>query len=378
LSKPDLLGRALEEHGLPGISAAVFESGAVSGRALGDATPDTQYVIGSITKTFVAAALVSLEVDLHAPLTRFGPPARLLSHTSGLQREIPGDAWGTFEFPDRGEIVASLDAAELVLPPGRWHYSNLGYFVLGELIAERAGRPLEDVISERLLEPLGLSRTTWEPVEPYARGTNRGAPEPTIDKRGARASGGLWSTAGDLARWAQHLLELDVLHRPFAHAGWDEAWGLGVACLRAGGRELWGHEGSSVGYQSALLYDREGRAGAAVLTNAIQPAGLREVAASLVPLVAQSHRVEAPPPPEVEGLLGSWWSEGVEHRFRWTGRLETDEAVFAAAGEDRFRAVAGREEGELLRVVRDDAGEPVELWWAGYPFRREPGYSFGN
>ena len=115
-----------------------------------------------------------------------------------------------------------------------------------------------------------------------------------------------------------------------------------------------------------------------MLTNATQPAGLREVAASLVPLVAQGQAVEEPPPPEVERVLGSWWSEGVEHRFRWTGRLETDEAVFAAAGEDRFRTVAGREEGELLRVVRDEAGEPVELWWAGYPFRREPGFSFGK
>ena len=377
MSKPDLLERALEGHELPGISAAAFEEGSVSERVLGDATSDTQYLIGSITKTFVAAALVSLEVDLHAPLTRFGSPAQLLSHTSGLQRELPGDAWGTLEFPDREQIVDSLDEAELVLPPGRWHYSNLGYFVLGELIRERSGRPFEDVISERLLDPLGLRRTTWEPEEPYARGFNRGTPERAVDKRGARASGGLWSTAGDLARWGKHLLSYDELHLPFAHAAWDEAWGLGVACFRIGGREHWGHEGSSVGYQSALLYDREARAGAAVLTNATQPAGLRDVAASLVPLVAQSHKLEEPaPPPEVEGVLGSWWSEGVEHRFRWTGRLETDDAVFVAAGEERYRTVAGREEGELLSIVRNGAGEPVELWWAGYPFRREPGYSY--
>jgi hypothetical protein len=172
-------------------------------------------------------------------------------------------------------------------------------------------------------------------------------------------------------------MELDELHRPFAHAGWDEAWGLGVACFRVEGRELWGHEGSSVGYQSALLYDREARAGAAVLTNATQPASLRWIAASLVPLVGQPQEVDEPPP-EVDALLGSWWSEGVEHRFRWKGRLETGEAAFAPAGDDRYRTVKGREEGELLRVVRDASGEPVELWWAGYPFRREPGFSFGK
>ena len=130
-----------------------------------------------------------------------------------------------------------------------------------------------------------------------------------------------------------------------------------------------------MGYQSVLLYDRGARAGAVVLTNATQPAHLRDVAAELVPdFVAQSHELD--PPSEIAPLLGAWWSEGVEHRFRWTGRLETDDAQFAAEGPDRFRTVGGREEGELLLVLRDASGEPVELRWAGYPFRREPGYSY--
>ena len=124
------------------------------------------------------------------------------------------------------------------------------------LLAEKVGKaPLADQLRERFYEPLGLDRTGWEPREPYALGTNRGTPEPAIEKGGARASGGLWSTAGDLARWARHLMELEPLHRPFAHAGWDEAWGLGVACVRVEGRELWGHEGASVGYQFLLGKD---------------------------------------------------------------------------------------------------------------------------
>jgi CubicO group peptidase (beta-lactamase class C family) len=374
LSKPELLERALAEHGLPSISAAVFEDGDVTwAQSAGDARPDTQYAIASITKTFVAAALLGLRVDLDEP-TRFGTPRQLLSHTSGLQRELPGEEWATLEFPGREEVVARLDQAERVLPPGRFHYSNLGYLVLGELVADRAGKPIEDAIRVLLLEPQGLRRTTWEAEEPYARGFFRERPERRLVKGGTSASGGLWSTAGDVARWGSHLLGLEELHRPYAHAGWDETFGLGVEWVRVDGRELWGHEGATVGYRSVLLYDRDARAGAAVLTNATQPAGLRALAASLVPSALR--REDEPPPPEVAGILGSWWSEGIEHRFRWTGRLETDEALFAPDGPDRFRSVRGREEGELLRVVRDEDGEPIELWWAGYPFRREPGYSY--
>jgi hypothetical protein len=47
-------------------------------------------------------------------------------------------------------------------------------------------------------------------------------------------------------------------------------------------------------------------------------------------------------------------------------------AVFDRVGDDEFRAVSGRERGELLRIVRDGAGTPVKLYWAGYPFTRAP------
>ena len=375
MSKPDLLERALGEHGLPSISAAVFEDGEVTwSETVGDARPDTQYAIASVTKTFVAATLLELRVDLDEP-TRFGTPRQLLSHTSGLQRELPGDDWATLEFPARVEVVARFDQAEHVLPPGRFHYSNLGYLVLGELVAERAGKPFEDAILALLLEPHGLHRTTWEAEEPYARGFVHERPERKLTKCGTSASGGLWSTAGDVARWGAHLLGLDELHRPYAHAGWGEAFGLGVTCVRVDGRELWGHEGATVGFRSMVLYDRDARVGAAVLTNATQPAELRALAASLVPPGGRQREAE-PPPPDVDGILGSWWSEGIEHRLRWTGRLETDDAVFVQEAPDRFRSVQGHEEGEVLRVVRDDDVEPIELWWAGYPFRRTVGYSY--
>ncbi|MDQ3875211.1 MAG: penicillin-binding protein, partial [Actinomycetota bacterium] len=85
-------------------------------------------------------------------------------------------------------------------------------------------------------------------------------------------------------------------------------------------------------------------------------------------------------PPEVVGMLGSWWSEGRELVFRFVeGRLEARRAgapehvepnVFAPDGDDRFRVVSGPERGELLRVVRDGGDQPVKLYLATYPLTR--------
>ena len=87
----------------------------------------------------------------------------------------------------------------------------------------------------------------------------------------------------------------------------------------------------------------------------------------------------APVPAELEGVLGRWWSEGVEFVFRHRGgRLEAlpDGGRFPAAfereGEDTYRTVSGRERGELLRIERGEDGRVERLVWASYPFTREP------
>ena len=82
-----------------------------------------------------------------------------------------GDVWETLESPTIEELLARLDEAEQVLEPGRWwHYSNLAFALLGEVVARRAGEPYRDVVQAQILDPLGLVRTTWDPVEPRARG----------------------------------------------------------------------------------------------------------------------------------------------------------------------------------------------------------------
>jgi CubicO group peptidase (beta-lactamase class C family) len=66
----------------------------------------------------------------------------MLSHTSGMQREVPGDAWITLQVPDRDQLMASLGESEQVLDPGTaFHYSNLAFSLLGGWWRGCATRP---------------------------------------------------------------------------------------------------------------------------------------------------------------------------------------------------------------------------------------------
>jgi hypothetical protein len=105
--------------------------------------------------------------------------------------------------------------------------------------------------------------------------------------------------------------------------------------------------------------------------------------ADAFPLEPEAWRPEADAtPPEIAGILGRWWSEGQETILSFHGgRLEARRAddprekepsVFAQEEDDVFRVVSGRERGEVLRVVRDENGEAVRLYWATYPFFRTP------
>ena len=418
-----LVRRAQSEHRLPGVSASVVVRGetvletavgiANAGSGL-EARPGTQYRIGSITKTFTAAAVLALadegRLGLDDPLDRrleeaAGRPLtlrRLLAHSSGLQRELVGTAWETLVFPSTEELLARLDEAEQVLEPGaQWHYSNLAYALLGEVVARVSGQPYEHFVEDRFLhgEP-GLARTTWERAEPAARGyyvdpfANVLRPEGEVARAGSlSAAGNLWSTTADLCRWAAWLGGRTPMHAVQVMAdpdGWLLAWGLGLMLHRRGDLILYGHDGAMPGFLASICASREEDVQAAVLTNASTPAAaVTGLALALVEQAIEEHprppepwRAEQAPPPEVGALLGSWWSEGMEFIFRWRGgRLEATlvgasprvkPSVFAADGPGRYRVTEGRERGELLEVVRDASGEIEKLLWATYPFTRTP------
>jgi CubicO group peptidase (beta-lactamase class C family) len=428
LPAPEGLERRLERslrerqaERLPSIAGAVIRAGeTVWSGAVGladldsgaEATPDTQYRVGSITKTFTAVSIMRLrdegKLDLDDPLEQhlpgiaLGAPTlrRMLSHLSGLQREA-GEMFVTGEVPTIEQVVEATAVYEQVLPAARaHHYSNLAYGLLGEVVARLSGIPYTQYVDERLLAPLGMRRTTWVEQEPNAIGylvdeySGIATREPHSDMGGIASMGQLWSTVGDLATWGAFLVDgndevlasatVVEMWAPQSMVNpddWTAGWGLGLGLASHEGRIFGGHTGAMPGFLAGLFVNRQTKTGAAVLTNAGTRAPTMEVAIELAeatievwPPEIEPWRQESPPPPEVVAILGRWWSEGYEHIFSWEGGKLTARmagapkrikpTVFEPLPAGGFRAVEGRESGERLRVEGD------RMVWGGYSFSR--------
>jgi CubicO group peptidase (beta-lactamase class C family) len=308
--------------------------------------------------------------------------------------------WVSGEAPTIDELLAAMDSYELVLPAARaHHYSNLAFALLGEVVARRSELPYTEYVDDRILRPLALERTTWQPAEPYAQGylvdeyARTALREPHTDLRGAAAAGQLWSTVGDLSAWASFLANgrdgildaatVEEMWFPQVMVNpdrWDRGWGLGLELLNRDGKVFGGHGGAMPGHLAGMYVHRESGVGAVVLTNSGTRASTTDAALELAtttleqwpPDTAPWHP-EAEPPAAVRSLLGRWWSEGNEFVFTWEKERLHARAVGAPAWvqpsvfaevDGGYRVATGRERGERLRVDGD------RLIWAGYVFTR--------
>jgi CubicO group peptidase (beta-lactamase class C family) len=268
--------------------------------------------------------------------------------------------------------------------------------------------PYVDYVRARFVEPLGLTRISFEPEQPAAKGY---VGQPYADgfweaidvDTGAWASAGqLWGTVGDLCRWGAFLAEPDeaILAKKSAeemrsvqviaeHDRWLSGYGLGMQLRRDGERILAGHTGSMPGFIAWLFFSAKENVVVAALSNSseanLPPLGLSLIGTTVDewPVAPKAWRAGNPPPAGVVPLLGVWFMEGGEMIFRWRdGKLEMrypdaeywqPPAVFEQETDDRWRTVSGPEQGEALKIVRDEDGSVERLVWAGYPVTREPG-----
>ncbi|WP_147140838.1 serine hydrolase [Stackebrandtia albiflava] len=428
--------RAQAEGRIPAVAVAVhradrplwtFQVGTAGDGPELDA--DTRFRYGSVTKTFTAVLVLQcrdaglLELDdpigRHLALPRHGEHTvrDLLAHRSGLQREPHGDVWDLHTGPDTERLLADLAKAERVLPPQRrFHYSNLGFALLGHLAAAKRGGEWGEVLREYVLDPLGLSGTSCEPGPRAATGylvsaySDHARPEPATDCGGIAPAAQLWGTASDVARWAAFLadpaavdpagevLSADTMaearhpHTVRDESVWAGGFGLGLMLEPQPERVVHvGHYGAMFGFLAAAFGrtgpDQPAGFGAAVLGSSGTGVEVNTLVHELLRLSATDDPADIPvwtpgeaPPADVAPLLGRWWSEGFGFTFSWRdGALQArgdgaprhaPPSVFARVGEDRFTTVSGREAGETLELLRDGDGRVTAMRWATYPVTR--------
>jgi CubicO group peptidase (beta-lactamase class C family) len=192
--------------------------------------PDTVFVVGSVTKTFTATAVMRLvadgKVDLDAPVRRYVPEFKLkderaaaaitmlnlLNHTAGLDWRMSAE---TGEGDDALALyVAKMAESEPIAPPGtRASYSQVGYNLAGRVIEKVTGLTFERAVASLLFEPLGLSHTFFATADVMTRrfavGHNLGK-DGTLsvarqwkDTRANNPGGDAGSSVADLLRWAR-------------------------------------------------------------------------------------------------------------------------------------------------------------------------------
>lgn len=219
---------------VPVMAAGVVIDGELVAFSGFGAGPDSLLRIASMTKCFTAAAVLILrdegKLDLDAPITRYAPefaslagptadsPAitlrHLLSMASGLATDDP---WADrhLDISD-DELDAAVRAGPLFacVPGTTFEYSNLGYALIGRVMRRASGMRPQAFITERLLKPLGMTRTVWESKDAPSGAdiivglrADNGTPEPTPLDGGLAPMGGLWSTVADLAKWVDFLAD---------------------------------------------------------------------------------------------------------------------------------------------------------------------------
>lgn len=324
------------EDGAGAVSVAVFSGDEIvwsKGWGWADierrqaATAETIGRTGSISKSFTAVLMMQLVerglVDLDEPVANHlpavedfaarpddAPPVTfrmLASHTAGLEREPDlEDAAAGSIYLWQEKILASIPTTGFESMPGtEYSYSNIGFGTLGLALERAAGVPFMELMETLVFGPLGMESSTFILDSPdlyrrmsvgYSRSRDTGevsAERATMEHfgRGYKVpNGGIYSTVGDLARFAAAVMgrgEVQILSEdsrremltPQAPA---EGYGLGFSIDDEDGVTVMGHGGSVAGYNAGLAFDPGSGLGVAMLRTTTYDPPVQELLVELV------------------------------------------------------------------------------------------------
>jgi D-alanyl-D-alanine carboxypeptidase len=293
----------MQRQNIPGLSLAVLKDGQVlksAGYGVADmklktpATPETVYKIASVSKQFIATGIMLLvqegQVGLNDPIRKYlkGSPdewkditiRHLLTHTSGLIRDAPG-----FD-PSKVlldiEVIKTAYEAPLRFAPGdKWEYSNLGYFILAEIIRKVSNRHWSEYVSEKVFKPCGMTMTypTTTGVILPTRAVGYSDNHKLLiapDWRALRPSGAFFSTVVDLAKWDAALYTDKILTEASRRQMWtpvtlnngkSHPYGFGWELVLFRDRRLVYHSGGVPGFRAQFARFADDKLTVIVLMN---------------------------------------------------------------------------------------------------------------
>jgi CubicO group peptidase (beta-lactamase class C family) len=377
---------------------------------------DTVFEIGSITKVFTALLLTEMvmrgEVALDDPVAKYLPasvtmPSRngrqitlldLATYTSGLPRmpdNMPAGSVNPFATYTTDQLYAFLSTHALRFEPGtRYEYSNLGFGLLGDVLARRAGTSYEDLLVARVCTPLGLNDTritlTDSMRQRLALGhANNLSPASNWDFPTLAGTGALRSTANDMMKFVRATcfaeagaplgpaIELLLKTRRPTNAA-DTKVGLGWFLLTGNDDVVVSKDGMTGGYAAFVAFSTRLKSGAVVLSNAansVNDIGLH--LANPAFSIAQY-----PPVVDVDpGVLASY--EGVYRlspKFTLTIRASSGRLFVRGTGQPEFELFPESNNRFFMRVVdaqgtflrnKDGAVDRL-LWHQGGRYRYCP------
>jgi CubicO group peptidase (beta-lactamase class C family)/D-alanyl-D-alanine dipeptidase len=331
----------MEQKAIPSVALALVDGTGViwsGGWGFADAArtvpanAETVYRAGSISKLFTDLLVMQLveagKLDLDKPvqtwLADFQPEnpsgkaitlRHLMTHRSGLVREAPVGNYFDDHAPSPAETVRSLNRTRLVAEPGTVSkYSNAAVQVAAQVVEIVSGTPYETLVRQRLLDPAAMATSRFSvkaagAPPAYAEmasydGARFAAP---VFDLGTPGAGGLCTTADDLGRFVQALLNggqgqgarlmktstLESMWKPQDGA---HGYGLGFAVDDFQGRRMLGHGGAVYGFTSDMRFLPETGVGVVVLTTLDASPSARRLAEFAISLMlAAKSGVEAPP-----------------------------------------------------------------------------------
>lgn len=309
-----LVTEELKEKNTPGaVIAVVSGDQVVYHKAFGVANvetnapmqPEMLFRLGSTTKMFTAAALVTLaernKINLKEPIEnkvkglngRIGKttPHHLLSNSAGV-RDFAATVISN-EDASLGNMIRDWKDDVFFADQGEiYSYSSAGFWLSGLVIEEVHGKPYADAMTELMFQPLGMDRTTLRPLMaityPFATGhaLNAGKPvilRPLFNNVAMWPAGSMWSNARDLSRWViaflnegridgRQVISASLINQMRDHhvgvpGEPDAYYAYGLTVFKQQGLEFVGHGGFSRGYGSMIQMVPSRKFAVIVLTN---------------------------------------------------------------------------------------------------------------